>query len=184
MATITKAKAPSSGKALKYSTLHELLILKLRVLHDVENQLKKALPKMEKAASDPKLKEAFASHLKETEAQEARIDEALELSGDMSRKKEKSEAIRGLIADAEWCITNIKDTRARDASLIAAAQYVEHYEMAGYGSACEWARLMGHDDIVDLLEESLKEEEAADKKLSLLAEGGINENVDTGHEDR
>ncbi len=183
MATTTKMRTASPRKALQYSTLHELLVLKLRVLHDVESQLKKALPKMEKAASDPKLKEAFASHLKETEAQEARIDEALELAGDPSKKKEKSEAIRGLVADAEWCIANIREPRARDASLIAAAQYVEHYEIAGYSSACEWAKLMGHDDIVELLEATLSEEEAADKKLSSLAEGSINEKVDTGHEE-
>lgn len=181
MTTATKS-ATSARKALAYTTLHELLILKLRVLRDVEGQLIKALPKMAKAATDPKLQAAFTEHLKETEGHEARIDEALELAGDTGKKKDKSEAIRGLIEDAEWVIKNVKNPAARDASLIAAAQYVEHYEIAGYGSAEAWARHMGHDEIADLLEKTLDEESAADKKLSALAESGINEKVESGHE--
>lgn len=178
---VTKKKGnKTNGNAVrnsKYETLHDLLILKMRVLHDIENQLIKALPKMAKAAHDEKLKEAFSSHLEETKKQEERIDRALELAGDAARGKEKSEAIRGLIEDAEWIIKSVKSPEARDTLLIAAAQYVEHYEMAGYGAARTWAEEMGHDDIRDLLQETLDEEGAADKKLTALATGGINEKV-------
>lgn len=172
----------------QYSTLHDLLILKLRVLHDVENQIIEALPKMAKAASDEKLKAAFTQHLEETKAQEQRIDEALGKAGDTSKKKETSEGMRGIIEDAEWCIDNIKDPQARDVSLIAAAQYVEHYEIAGYGSALAWAEEMGHSEICSLLQTTLDEESAADTKLSKLAEGlmgigGLNKKVESGMDD-
>jgi len=161
-------------------TLHQLLIVKLQVLHDVENQLIKALPKMAKAATDPALKDAFESHLEETKTHEQRIDEALELAGDERKHKMQSAAIRGLIDDAGWVIKNVKDIKARDANLITAAQYVEHYETAGYGSALAWAKEMGHEKIANLLEKTLAEEKAADNKLTKLAEGGINKKVDSG----
>ena len=86
----------------------------------------------------------------------------------------KSEAIRGLIKDAEWVISHVKGDEALDANLIAAGQYVEHYEMAGYGSAIAWARQMNHDEVVAILELTLNEEKETDKKLSELAESGIN----------
>jgi len=175
-------KSSPRSKTEQYATLHELLILKLRVLHDVETQLTKALPKMAKAATDTKLKEAFTLHLEETQQQVERIEQALELAGDSAKKKEKSEAIRGLIEDAEWCIKNIKDEAARDAALLASAQYVEHYEIAGYGTARAWSELMGHSEIVSLLEETLAEEELTDTKLTDLAESTINEKVEMGHE--
>src|SRR5262245_39688897 len=115
-------------KQQKYQNLHELLILKLQVLHDVENQLIKAPTKLGKRAEDADLKKAFAMHLEETRGHEERIDQALELMGDAAKGKEKSEAIRGLVKDADWCAKNVKVPTARDASIIAAAQYVEHYE--------------------------------------------------------
>ncbi|MDB5238101.1 MAG: yciF [Candidatus Kaiserbacteria bacterium] len=177
---MAKKKATTS----KYSTLHELLILKLQTLHDVEKELIKALPKMAKAATDPALKSAFSEHLEETKTHEARIDQALEHAGDTGKHKQKSEAIRGLIKDAQWCIKNVKEPRARDAILIAAAQYVEHYEMAGYGAARTWAEDMGHAEISDLLQLTLTEEGNANKKLTSLAEGGINENVASGMEEQ
>lgn len=162
-------------KSQTYENLHDLLLLKLEVLHDVESQLIKALPKMAEAATAPELRDAFTMHLEETRRQEERIDRALELMGKPEKPKEKSAAIRGLIEDAQWCIKAVKNPEARDAILIAAAQYVEHYEMAGYGSALSWAEEMGHSQIAELLQETLDEEEAADTKLSDLAEGGINE---------
>jgi ferritin-like metal-binding protein YciE len=179
---MAKAKKKSAKKKAKpsYDTLHALLILKLQALHDVESQILKALPKLEKAASDPKLKQAFRDHLKETEAHEERIDEALELLGDTGKGKVKSEAMAGLAKDGDWVAKNVKDPAARDAALIAAAQYVEHYEIAGYGTAITWAKLMGHDNVVSLLKETRSEEENADTTLSALAEGTINEQVETG----
>ena len=163
-----------------YTTLHDLLIVKLQALHDVEGQIIKALPKLSKAATDPKLKQAFDDHLKESEKQEERIDRALELLGDTAKGKIKSEAIRGLADDGDWVTKNVKDPAARDAMLVAAAQYVEHYEIAGYGTAITWAKLMGHSDVVDLLQETLDEEENADITLSALAESAINDQVETG----
>jgi ferritin-like metal-binding protein YciE len=171
----TKKKA-----AAKYADLHDLLVLKLQSLYDIESQLVRELPKLAKSVSSPELKDAFEKHLDETKNQVARLERALEeLKSPI--KKSKVEAIRGLAKDAEWMIKNIKDEKARDAGMIAAAQYVEHYEIAGYGSASEWAKLMGHDRVVDLLEESLAEEKAADEKLNELALSGVNERANTMH---
>lgn len=178
----TKKKKSTKKKVERYETLHDLLILKLRALHDVENQLTKALPKMAKAAHDEKLREAFAAHLEETKRHEERIDTALELLGDTSKGKIRVEAIRGLIADSEWIVKSIKNPEARDTALIAAAQYVEHYEMSGYGSAIAWADRMDHREVRTLLEDTLGEEEAADAKLNSIALNRVNANIETGHE--
>ena len=177
------ASCMATKKPEKYQNLQELLLLKLKVLHDVENQLIKALPRMAKASEDPALRQAFESHLEETRGHEERVDEALELMGDKGKQKEKSDAIRGLIKDADWCVKNIKKPEARDAALIAAAQYVEHYETAGYGSALEWAKEIGQDQVADLLEKTLEEEKAANDKLTGLAEGGINRAANDKSED-
>lgn len=162
-----------TSKKQSFESLHQLLILKLQSLYDIEQQLVKALPKMAEHAVDENLKDAFLKHLEETKMQVARLERALE-SLQAPVKSEKVEAIRGLIKDADWVMKHAKDAAA-DAGTIAAAQYVEHYEMAGYGAAKEWAELMGHDEVVSLLDESLKEEKAADEKLNELAHAGINE---------
>jgi ferritin-like metal-binding protein YciE len=161
-------------KQQKSATLHDLFILKLNSLYYVENKLVKALPKMAKAATSPELSEAFITHLGETEIHVTRLEQALESIGEKA-KNESGSAIDGLIEDAEWCIKNVESGEALDASLIAAAQYVENYERAGYGTAAEWARIMGHTQAEELLSETLKEEEAADNNLTILAESGINE---------
>ena len=161
-------------KKAKPMNLHDLLILKLQALYDVENQLVKALPKMAKSATDMELKASFEDHLEETKAQAGRIEEAFSLL-DIKPKKTKVEAIRGLIDDTEWCIKNIAGATALDAVLISAAEYVEHYEMAGYGTAAEWARLMEHTAVADLLEMTLEEEQAASDRLMMLATTRINQ---------
>src|SRR4051812_11465236 len=102
----------------QYESLHDLLILKLDSLYDIEQQLIKALPKMAKAASDEKLREAFSNHLEETKGHAQRLEEALGKL-DESVGKSKVEAIRGLVEDAEWCIKNVKNPLARDALLVA-----------------------------------------------------------------
>jgi len=168
-------QATKTTKKAKYETLHDLLIMKLKVLHYTEDELIQALPKMAKAASDANLKQAFMMHLEETREQKKRIVRALDMLGSSGKSMETSAALDGLIEDSEWCIKNIKDAATRDASLIAAAQYVEHYEMAGYGSARTWAEEMGHDEVAELLQETLDEESAANEKLTALAEGGIND---------
>lgn len=175
--------ATTKKKQSDYSTLHDLLILKLKALHYTESELMKALPKMAKAASDTQLKQAFTTHLDETRVQKDRLAQALGMLGATGKMMEESAAIDGLIEDAAWCIANIKDAEARDASLIAAAQYIEHYEMAGYGSAKAWAEEMGHREVIDLLQETLDEESAANDKLTTLAESGINDEANDMHEE-
>jgi ferritin-like metal-binding protein YciE len=167
----------SSGKAKKgksFDSLHQLFILKLQSLYDVEQELVKVLPKLAKNASNEELSAAFEEHLKETEGQVKRLEKAFKLLGEKP-KKEKVEGIRGIAEDGTWILKNVKDDAARDAALIAAAQYAEHYEIAGYGTAAEWARIMEHDEVQALLEETLGEEEAANEKLNALAQGGIND---------
>jgi len=163
----------------KAKTLHELLLNKLMALYDIEEQITKALPKMEKKASDPDLKEAFRLHGVETEMHVTRLETCFDLLG-VKPKKLKADAIRGLIDDAKWVGDHVEEGPALDANLIAAAQYVEHYEIAGYGTAIAWAKFMNHTDVVNLLQETLAEEEAADKKLTALAESKINRQVEVG----
>lgn len=149
------------------------------VLYDVETQLVKALPKMTKKAKHEDLVKGFEAHAQETEGHVVRLEKAFKLL-EMKPKKLKSEAIRGLIDDAKWVMKNVVAGPALDANLIAAAQYVEHYEIAGYGTAIEWAKLMQHTEVEQLLVQTLKEEEATDKKLSTLAEKKINRSVEMG----
>lgn len=171
-------KGGAQNKRERYESLHDLFILKLNSLYYVEKALVKVLPKMAKAAGNPDLRDAFSSHLAETEGHVARLEEALESIG-QSPKRVEVAAIDGLVEDAEWCIKTVKNREARDAVLIAAAQYVENYERAGYGTAQEWALVMGHAQAADLLNQTLEEEEAANNKLTGLAEGGINDRANT-----
>jgi ferritin-like metal-binding protein YciE len=160
----------------KMKTLHELFLTKLMALYDIEDQLVKALPKMVAQATNRDLKEAFASHLEETKMQIERLEECFSLLKEKP-KKIKVEAIRGLVKDAQWVIKHVQKGPALDANLIAAAQYVEHYEIAGYGTAAAWADSMEHMEVADLLTATLHEEQAADEKLSALAESKINDEV-------
>ena len=179
----TKTTKPVKKGGASETTLNELLMTKLSVLHDVEKKLIKALPKMAKNSTDPELKAGFEKHLKETEGHLARLDKVFSIL-DAKPKKITSAAMDGLIEDAEWVIKNVKGSAALDANLIAAAGYVEHYEMAGYVSACEWADLLGYGDIADLLEETLDEEINADEKMQDLANAKINDRVKVeGNED-
>ncbi len=154
--------------------LHDLLVMRLQALYSMEQDLTQAIPKMVEAATDEDLKIAFQSHLKETENHTARIAQALDLL-DAQAEPMESDAVKGLVADTEWCIDNITNTQVLDASLIAAAQYVEHYEMAGYGSAATWAEQLGEMEVKNLLGKTLEEEKAADEKLSGLAMVKINQ---------
>lgn len=167
----TANKSKSQKKAL---TLDNLLIQKIQALYDVENQLVKALPKMAKNASDQDLIDGFEEHLEQTKEHVQRLEDAFDYLGEKP-KKLSGDAIRGMIKDAEWIISTVKNPEALDAGLVAAAQYVEHYEIAGYGTALEWARELGHTEVADLLEQTLKEEKEADRKLSELATSKINE---------
>jgi ferritin-like metal-binding protein YciE len=140
----------------------------LRDVLSAEKQLTKALPKMAKNASSPDLKKAFEHHLKETERQIERVEQAFEETGKAARAK-TCEAMSGLIEEGEGLIKEDGDPMVKDAMLIAAAQKVEHYEIATYGTLCTWAELLGYPKALKLLKQNIDEEETADKKLSQIA---------------
>lgn len=155
------------------SGLHTLWVQQLQDLFDAENQILKALPKMEDAASSAKLKEGFREHLEETEKQVERLEKiAKELDIDLEGKECKG--MKGLIEEGEEVLSEDLDDDTRDAALIAAAQKVEHYETAAYGTAVAHAKLMKHREAAKLLQETLDEEGETNKKLTKLAEQSIN----------
>ncbi|MGE0491349.1 MAG: ferritin-like domain-containing protein [Vulcanimicrobiota bacterium] len=154
---------------MQISNFKDLYIQQLRDLYNAEQQLTKALPKMAEAAQNSDLRQAFQSHLKETENQLKRLEK---IFTDLNEKpgSHKCEAMQGLVKEGEEIIKNAREGGVRDAGLIAAAQRVEHYEMAGYGSVREFARMLGQTEHARLLQETLDEEGQADKKLNSLAE--------------
>jgi ferritin-like metal-binding protein YciE len=155
-------------------TLHDAFIDELRDTYDAERQLTKALAKLAKAASAPPLREAFESHLAETQGQIERLEQVFESLDEKVRGKH-CDGIAGIIEEGKSIMEEDFDEETMDACLIAAGQRAEHYEMAAYGTLVAWARAMGHNEAADLLQETLDEEKAADEKLSGLAEGGINQ---------
>lgn len=151
------------------STLRETLLETMADVYDAEKQLLKALPKMAKAAQHDEVRELFETHLQETEGQISRLEEVFQMLGEKARSK-KCKGMQGLIKEGEELIKADEG----DAALICAAQKIEHYEIAGYGSLASWARLLEEQDAADLLEETLDEEKAADEKLTQAAESAIN----------
>ena len=165
------------------STFHDAFLDELRDTYDAEKQLTKALPKLAKAAAAPQLREAFESHLEETQGQIKRLEQVFESLDEKVRGKH-CDGIAGIIEEGKSIMEEDFDDATMDACLIAAGQRAEHYEMAAYGTLVAWARAMGHTQAADLLQENLDEEKAADEKLSALAEGGINEGAaETAHGD-
>lgn len=140
----------------------------LRDILSAEKQLVKALPKMSKKATNKDLKKAIDAHLKETEQQVERLTEAFEDTGKAARAK-TCEAMKGLIEEGESILKEDATPEVKDAMIIAAAQKVEHYEIATYGTLCHWAEVLGYDNALSLLKQNLQEESAADSKLSKLA---------------
>jgi ferritin-like metal-binding protein YciE len=157
-------------------TTRELLIDELRDIYHAENQLVKALPKMAKAAKAQKLRQAFEHHLDETKGQVERLDRVFEQLDTRSSGK-RCEAMQGLIEEAKEMIEEIKTPEVLDCALIVGAQKVEHYEIASYGSVCALAEALGEKDVMQLLEETLNEEKAADQKLNQLATSEINKSA-------
>ena len=154
---------------MKFSSLQDLYIEQLKDLHSAETQLTKALPKMAKAANTPELKSAFTAHLEETKEHLVRLDQIGEKL-DQSLGEQTCAAMKGLIEEgAEW-MEEDAEPEVMDAGLIAAAQRVEHYEIAGYGTVHNFAELLGEEEAAELLAETLEEEEAADEKLTSLAQ--------------
>ncbi|HEY3989178.1 MAG TPA: DUF892 family protein [Acidobacteriaceae bacterium] len=149
-------------------TLHGLYIIHLKKALDMEREITKALPKMVEKATTPELANAFRSHLKETEGHISRIEQILQRQTG-SAKSETCKTIHSLITEAEDGIKDAKDPMVLDVTLIAAGQEVEHHEIAVYGTLRSWAQLMGHNEDVSLLESNLKEEKAADEKLTKIS---------------
>jgi len=156
------------------TTMEELFVEELRDLYDAEKQLTKALPKMAKAASSEELRTAFEEHLEQTENQVTRLEQIFKALGEKATGKTCA-AMAGLIKEGNEIAQESEESAVRDAGLIAAAQKVEHYEISGYGSARTHAEILGHDEAVSLLEETLEEEKSTDEKLTELAENIINE---------
>ena len=164
-------------------TLHDAFIDELRDTYDAEKQLTKALPKLAKAATNAKLRAAFETHLQETQGQIARLEQVFESLDEKVRGKH-CDGIAGIIEEGKSIMEEEFDETTMDACLIAAGQRAEHYEMAAYGTLVAWAQAMGHAEAARLLQQTLEEEKAADKKLSALAEGGINHGAaDSAHPD-
>ena len=164
------------------TSLHGLYVDELKDLYSAENQLLKALPKMAKAASAPELKAAFTEHLEVTRGQVERLVQIFEGLEESPRGK-KCKAMEGLIEEAKDVLEEDADPAVLDAALIACAQRVEHYEIAGYGCVRTFAKLLGYDDAVELLQETLDEEGLADKTLTNLAETIINVEAEQAGED-
>lgn len=158
---------------MKLSNLQDLYVDELKDLYSAENQILKALPKMIKAASATELQDAFQEHLDVTKGQVTRLEKIFKKL-DVSPKGKKCKAMEGLLEEGKELMSEDADPSVMDAALIAAAQRVEHYEMAGYGCVRTFAKLLGHDEAAELLQETLDEEADADKALTELAETIIN----------
>jgi len=155
------------------ATLHDAFIDELRDSYDAERQLVKALPKLAKAATDPKLKNAFESHLEETRGHVELLEQVFESLSEKPRGKH-CDGIAGIIDEGKDILSESFDTATMDASLIAAAQRAEHYEIAAYGTLIAWAKTLGRADCAQVLQQNLAEEKAADEKLTTLAENEVN----------
>jgi ferritin-like metal-binding protein YciE len=155
-------------------TLHDAFIDELRDAYDAEKQLLRALPKMAKKATAEDLSAAFEAHLEETRGHVDKLEQVFGTLDEKVRGKH-CDGIAGIIEEGKSVMEEDFDAETMDACLIAGGQRAEHYEMAAYGTLIAWAKVMGHTEAADLLEEILEEEKAADQKLSALAEGGINQ---------
>jgi ferritin-like metal-binding protein YciE len=159
--------------SLKLNSLRDLFLEELRDLYNAEQQLVDALPKMADAAKAPDLKSAFKHHLEQTKQHASRLEHVFAGIGEKA-SGETCEAMKGLIKEGELIIKAEGDPGVRDAGLIGAAQRVEHYEMAGYGTARTLARRLGDEEIAGVLQQILNEEGEADKKLTSIAESQVN----------
>jgi ferritin-like metal-binding protein YciE len=154
-------------------TLDDLFVHTLQDIYYAEKQIEKALPKMMEKATDASLKAGFQKHLQETKGHIQRVEQVFEMHG-VKAKAVNCPAIDGILEEADEVSGDIDDKQVLDAALIASAQAVEHYEMTRYGTLVAWAKQLGRSDCAAVLEENLKEEKATDKKLSEMADAGIN----------
>jgi ferritin-like metal-binding protein YciE len=157
----------------EFKSFKDLFVNQIEDLYDAENRLTKALPKMADAASSSQLKQAIQQHLTETQGHVSRL-ETIFRELNIEPKRETCEAMKGLIAEGEEMVKAKGDADVKDAALIAAAQRVEHYEISGYGTARAFAKRLGMTQAANLLQQTLGEEEAADRKLNQIAESSVN----------
>ncbi|MBU5379604.1 MAG: ferritin-like domain-containing protein [Pantoea sp.] len=151
-------------------TLVDLFIHDLSDVYSAEKQITRALPKMARAATDESLKAAFEAHLEETRGQIERLDQIVEKTEELRIRRMKCHALEGLVEEAQEIIDSVEAGPVRDAGLIGAAQKVEHYEIATYGTLTAMAKRLGFDEAAKLLAETLQEEKATDEKLNVIAE--------------
>lgn len=163
---------------MKTKGFTDLFEHELKDLYSAEKQLTKALPKMAKATTNDELRQAFERHLQETEVQIERLEKIFQQLDISYGRVEKCKAMEGLIEEGKKVMEEGLEPSVLDAALICAAQRVEHYEIAAYGCARTFARQLGHEDIAELLQETLDEEGATDKKLTKLAEGVVNKEAE------
>jgi ferritin-like metal-binding protein YciE len=162
--------------ALTAESLHDLFVHELKCLYDIESKQQDKMQKMIESATDPELKELLGRHFEQSRNQVLRLGTIFDRLG-LDPEKDTSSAMRGLMADAETVIDMRGDPAVRDAALIAAAQCVEHLEIAKYGTVRTWASFIGHHDVADLLQQTLIEEMDFDKRLTTLAESSINQSA-------
>jgi len=154
-------------------SMDDLFVHTMRDMYYAEKQIEQALPDMIEKAHDPQLKQGFQTHLQETRGQSQRLEKAFQLLG-MQAKGVDCPAIDGIIEEANDVAGEVENKAVLDAALIAAAQAVEHYEITRYGTLIAWARQLGRNDVVALLQQNLDEEKATDKKLTAMAESKVN----------
>jgi ferritin-like metal-binding protein YciE len=153
---------------MSVGNLQELFLDELKDLYSAEKQITKTLPKLAKAATSPELKDAFQTHLEETNEQVKRLEQIFQLIGKKGTGK-TCEGMKGVLSEGSEVLQETDKGDVRDAAMISAAQRVEHYEIAAYGGVREYAKLLGQTEAMTLLDVTLKEEEAADKKLTMIA---------------
>ena len=154
-------------------TMNDLFVHTLQDIYYAEKQIVKALPNMIEKANDPQLKQGFQTHLRETEGHVKRLEQVFTLIGQKAKGVD-CPAIDGIIKEADEVAGEVEKKSVLDAALIAAAQAVEHYEMTRYGTLISWAKELGRTDCVSLLQQTLDEEKATDKKLTAMAESQMN----------
>ena len=154
-------------------TMNDLFVHQLQDIYYAEQQLVKALPKLADKATDPQLKQAFLSHLKETEGHVKRLEDVFQMHG-VKAKAVNCPAIDGIIQEANETAGEVEEKAVLDAALINAAQAAEHYEITRYGSLVAWAKQLGRNDCAAVLQKTLDEEKSADQKLTAIAESKVN----------
>ena len=167
---------------MEMETLRDLYVDELKDLYSAENQILKALPRMIKVSSHPQLKKAFANHERQTRQHVKRLERICKSLG-VSPKGKKCEGMEGLLKEGKSLIAEKPEPDVLDAGLISAAQHVEHYEMAGYGTVRTWARLLGYEEQAEILQQTLNEEGETDHLLTAIAESGINVDAESGNDE-